>query len=503
SDLPHNTEVAVRVNEFAFISENHGVIEIADNDTWYFTTEAAPDETPPAIVTISPPDNSTSVSVSSDLVITFDEPIFFGEGPTSAQLRKTGGAFVQDFFNNDNQFVEIEGNTLTLFPFEDLENNQEYYITIGQGFVEDEAGNESVALSSTTAWNFTTALPEDTDPPVVVSLNPLDNATGVALNADLTITFDESIQGVYTGSAFVRVKKVSTDAQILGGRPSHETDQFTIDGNTMTIHLAEYTNAAPEYETEYYVSIPFNSLEDASGNSFAGFEDNMTWSFTTETAPDDTPPSIISITPADNSIDVDPGTNLTIEFDEDVFLGNSSFLVKYYDTNINQFVINYASEDVSVSGNTITINPPGALQGETHYWIQINANTITDTAGNGFPGIVMANRDDWDFTTAGKLDQSITFETPDDKTFGDQPFTLTASASSGLPVTFSVVSGSISIDGDEVTIIGAGSASIRADQEGNEEYNSANGQIRSFDIAKADQTITVEKINNKLTTDDP
>ncbi|MEM7297460.1 MAG: Ig-like domain-containing protein, partial [Bacteroidota bacterium] len=370
-------------------------------DYTFTVNNIPPDTEPPTIVSLVPANDATGVAIDANLQITYDEPIFFGGGPTSIQLRKTGGAFVQDFFNNNNDFVDISGNILTLIPFQDLDHDQEYYLTFGQGFVEDAAGNESEAISDNTFWNFTTELPEDTSPPVVVSLNPLDDATGVALDADLVITFDEPIQGVFTGSGFVRVKKVSTDAQILGGRPAHETDQFTIDGNTMTIHLAEFTNAAPEYETEYYVSIPGNSIEDMSGNLFAGFEDNMTWSFTTEAEADVTAPTVTSLNPASQSVDVSAETDLILTFNEDVQLTGSG-LFRMYDRSDDQLIGTIWSFDsgATVDGNEVTYDIPIDLPYGTEIYVEIE-NAIEDLAGNDAADIL--GNSSWYFTVEGEL----------------------------------------------------------------------------------------------------
>ena len=50
---------------------------------------------------------------------------------------------------------------------------------------------------------------------------------------------------------------------------------------------------------------------------------------------------------------------------------------------------------------------------------------------------------------------------------------LAATASSGLPVTFSVVSGSGTISGNILTITGVGTVVVAADQAGNADYAAA------------------------------
>jgi len=70
-------------------------------------------------------------------------------------------------------------------------------------------------------------------------------------------------------------------------------------------------------------------------------------------------------------------------------------------------------------------------------------------------------------------DQTISFAPLSAVSLGSAPLPLSASASSGLTVTFQVVSGPGSITGNLLTISGAGSIVIEADQAGNGSYNAA------------------------------
>jgi uncharacterized repeat protein (TIGR01451 family) len=88
-----------------------------------------------------------------------------------------------------------------------------------------------------------------------------------------------------------------------------------------------------------------------------------------------------------------------------------------------------------------------------------------------------------------KADQTITFNALSDKTYGDADFNVSASASSGLPVTFGAV-GNCTVSGNTVHITGAGSCTITASQAGDSNYNAAPDVARSFNIAKATPVIT-------------
>ena len=402
-----------------------------DEMTWNFSTIPA-DETAPVITSLSPNHNQSDVEVDANLQITFDEPIFFGSGPTSAQLRKVGGGFVQDFFNNDNVYTDITGNTLTLDPLADLEYDQEYYVTLGQGFVEDESGNESVAKSDVMFWNFTTRLPDDTDPPVFTNLSPINGATGVALDADLTITFDEPIVGSAFGG-FVRVLKMGTTQQILGGRPAFEADQFTVSGNTLTIHLAEWTNVAPQHDTEYYVTVQNGSVEDLTGNLYPGFTDDATWNFTTEAEPDNTAPQVTSLLPSNGATDVETDANLILTFDEEIQKGSGGLAIQIRRSIDDVLLQNIpvGNSIVSVDVNTVIINPSGTLPTETQLYVTVEAGAFQDMAGNGFDGI--SSKTEWSFTTSPAPDltaPTVTSLNPENNATGIE-------TDSNLEITFS------------------------------------------------------------------
>jgi len=92
--------------------------------------------------------------------------------------------------------------------------------------------------------------------------------------------------------------------------------------------------------------------------------------------------------------------------------------------------------------------------------------------------------------TATKLNQTITFAALADKTFGDADFSVSATASSGLAVSFAA-SGNCTVAGATVHITAAGSCTITASQAGDGNYNAATAVPRTFTIGKAASTTTV------------
>jgi formylglycine-generating enzyme required for sulfatase activity/murein DD-endopeptidase MepM/ murein hydrolase activator NlpD len=91
--------------------------------------------------------------------------------------------------------------------------------------------------------------------------------------------------------------------------------------------------------------------------------------------------------------------------------------------------------------------------------------------------------------TVAKSSQSINFGALADKTTGDPVFDLFATASSGLPTSFSIVSGPAIIEGKTLALTGAGTVVVRASQAGDATYSAAASVDRSFTVRKLDQSI--------------
>ncbi|AWI25957.1 YDG domain-containing protein [Flavobacterium pallidum] len=87
-------------------------------------------------------------------------------------------------------------------------------------------------------------------------------------------------------------------------------------------------------------------------------------------------------------------------------------------------------------------------------------------------------------------DQTITFNALANKTYGDAPFQLNASASSGLMVTYLSSNPAVAtVSGDIVTITGIGTTTITASQNGNSSYNPAPNVNQSLTVDTKQLTV--------------
>lgn len=156
--------------------------------------------------------------------------------------------------------------------------------------------------------------------------------------------------------------------------------------------------------------------------------------------------------------------------------------------NINEQVF---LTGTSTSGGAVTFFVSGALSIENNYMKGI-------TEGQGIVTATAAGDANYEATsvsfdvTVGRQPQEIVFPLIEPRTFNFRSFSLTASATSGLPVSFSSSApavASVSVSG-AVTVNKAGVTTITASQAGDAEWNAATSLKRFLVIDKGDQQIS-------------
>jgi FtsP/CotA-like multicopper oxidase with cupredoxin domain len=139
---------------------------------------------------------------------------------------------------------------------------------------------------------------------------------------------------------------------------------------------------------------------------------------------------------------------------------------------------------VSFSGNstrtvTLTVNSSASIPvSSSSFTVSASQSGATTRSGSGT-------------LTVSKGNQTITFASLPNKTTSDPDFNVSATASSGLPVSFAA-SGTCTIAGTLVHITGAGSCTVTASQTGNTNYNAATSVARTFAITSAGPATTFD-----------
>lgn len=225
---------------------------LASNYVWTFTTGAAPDVTKPTATLTDPLNNATGVTLDHLVVVTFSEAMDATSITPVTFTLKQGTTAVAGA-------VTYAASKATFTPSSALASNTVYTATITTG-AKDLAGN---TIAANYVFSFTT---KDTSLPTVNATDPLNNATGVATNKAVTLTFSKPMDpSTITTSTFLL--KQGTTA--VAGTVSYS-------GNT-----AKFTPSALLSASLVYSATVTTGAKDLSGNALAA---NIVWSFTTGTS---------------------------------------------------------------------------------------------------------------------------------------------------------------------------------------------------------------------------
>ncbi|MDJ0516928.1 MAG: DUF4347 domain-containing protein [Trichodesmium sp. MO_231.B1] len=142
------------------------------------------------------------------------------------------------------------------------------------------------------------------------------------------------------------------------------------------------------------IDIDSDGNNDLSNN---GGWDSYIVKFSPVSPQDTTSPTATSFTPADNTTDIAIGEDLVIDFDENIQANTGNIVIKQFSDNSIVETINVTSGQVTISNNTLTIDPTADLAAGTEYYVEIASGAIEDTAGNDYAGI--SDVTTWNFTT--------------------------------------------------------------------------------------------------------
>lgn len=180
-----------------------------------------------------------------------DEPVVMIAGKT---------AEIDDLLDNDAKTWKASYTMLQ----EDLEGKIAFTINY-----KDLSKNSGTQISDTTDNSkviFDKTLPK------IKTLVPMNGATDVKLNSDLTITFDENI---VVNKGHLSIYKYSDDKLLDSYDVSSEVSKIATD------KIVIKPKRSFEYNTQYYIKLDSESFTDESGNDVEGITDNEIWNFKT------------------------------------------------------------------------------------------------------------------------------------------------------------------------------------------------------------------------------
>ncbi len=343
------------------------------------------DTTAPTASTLSPLDDATGVSPTSNLVITFNETVT-AVAAKNLTIKKTSDGSTIETISVTGGLVSGSGsNTITINPSTILDDVTEYYVFIDSGAFIDAATNIYAGISSTTAWSFTTA---DTTAPTITNVSS-DKANGtytIGEVIDIDVTFSEVVTS--TGNVTVTLETGATD----------RTCTFTV--TSASTGTCNYTVQAGDTTSDLTVNTISGTIADASSNAMTNFAPATNLATNKALVIDTTAPTASTLSPLDDATGVSPTSNLVITFNETVTaVAAKNLTIKKTSDGSTIETISVTGGLVSGSGsNTITINPSTILDDVTEYYVFIDSGAFIDAATNIYAGISSTTA--WSFIVA-------------------------------------------------------------------------------------------------------
>ena len=325
SDLSSEQIVYVAIGATVEDSSGNAITASSINFT------AAKEDDPPTI-TFSPTDGTAGIAADVAITITFDKAVR-NTDDTELTITNVDSLITLKDTNASGSDISFDATidtakkVITINPSSDLTSEQTVYVAIG-ATVEDASGNAITETSAT----FDVA---DATPPVV-TFTPQNSATGVAVNSDVTIAFDELVRNVDdTALTDANVDSLITlrDTNASGSNIAFDA---VVDNDKKLITITP-TNTFSSEQT-VYVTIGA-TVEDASGNA-------ITATSTTFTTADSTAPSV-SFIPPDSSTGIPITSNVVLTFSEAVRRTDD---VSLTNTNVaNLLTLEYISDQSPIS----------------------------------------------------------------------------------------------------------------------------------------------------------
>lgn len=303
----------------------------------------------PIVVSTDPANGAINVVTSKKITATFNEAMDPATINAATYVLRQGTTVIPGA-------VTYTGMTATFTPASLLAANTVYTGTVSAG-VKDPAGNAMVADY---VWSFNTGAV-----PIVVSTDPANGASNVAISKIITATFSTTMNPATINATTYVLRQGTT---VVPGT-------VTYSGMTAT-----FTPASPLAVSTVYTGTITTGATDVAGNALAA---NYTWTFATGALP-----TVISTDPANGATNVAAGKVITATFStamDPLTINATTFLLKQGTTSITGVV--------TYSGTTASFTPSVALTANTVYTATITTGA-KNVAGNALGADYV-----WSFTT--------------------------------------------------------------------------------------------------------
>ncbi len=343
----------------------------------------------PSITTSTSSFHIFTVTYTDDVAIntaSLDNADILVTGPNGfSQLAQLFG--VNSFSNNTSRTatygIFAPGGTW------DNPDNGTYTVTMQANQVRD-TGNNSVAAGS--LGSFVVNI-RDTTPPNVTSVSvPANGTYRAGQTLEFTVNFSEAVTVDTNSPPPALLIFLDQSGNQAPAQPTY------VSGSGSNALVFRYTVVPGSLDSNGISVSSFlgGNIRDAAGNNAIPILNNI--GATDGVLVDGVAPTVANFTPSDDGANVAVGANLAIAFNESVTANAGNIIIKRSDSSTFETFSVTDSTKVTISGNSVTINPTNDLAFATGYYIEIDSTAIKDTAGNNFAGITGNNI--WNFTTA-------------------------------------------------------------------------------------------------------
>ncbi|WP_262180415.1 Ig-like domain-containing protein [Haloarcula laminariae] len=314
---------------------------------------------------------------------------------------KTGVATGDFYGDSREELVYVDGSGTVRYVETTDSNQATGDIEIG-GNTYNARASEGIAVGQTTVTQRLDSL-DSTSP-------TLDGATAVGDNSYVEVTFSEGAYANADGSGGLSANDFDATLSQNGGSATGVTVDSVTDtggaattGGERTVRLQVTVSNGPASGDETVDVAPADgsAIYDSAGNAMSSS------ATTTATLSDRQAPSDpASTSPSDDADGVAADAAVDLTFAEDIRAGTGAIAIKQSSDDATVESVDVTSQQVTVSGKTLTADPSTTLDGGTDYYVTVDSGAVTDTAGNAYAGFTDPTT--LNFTTADTAVPTVT-----------------------------------------------------------------------------------------------
>ncbi len=341
------------------------------------------DSSNPTVVSYYPVSGDEDVSLSSNLVLTFNEDIQIGEG--NIIISSESGNQTIDV-SSDEVVISDDERVVTINP-DDFAADEEYTVTIEQSAFADLVGNIYMGMD-TVEWTFTSRSEQTSMQ--VFEFSPEDGSDNASL-FNLSMTFTSDVEKGEEGNITI----YDYNGDIINELAISD-QSISVDGNELDIQLETLL----DFATSYYVNVDAGAIVDEDGNEFEGISDSTTWNFTTT---EGSSSDLVVYIPFDDDFSDESGNKF------DAFVGASATTEPefVYDDERGKVVLFNSGSYAQLPKHDL-LRPSGSQDFSCNLWVKLEgigsdpvlfANSDWNSGSN--PGILLCTDDGDTYTPGG------------------------------------------------------------------------------------------------------